>query len=458
MGRGTTGTMNGFSSLSQMSLAVRGRWKLASLVGGGVAIAICLVAAMLPPRYTATAWIVFNNRASDAIVDKNDSLAFSAYVNGEVDLIGSRRVLQNVASQPELLKDPRTLAQQERYQKGKAPLQDWLVDHIGRNTVVASARGVRTVSIATQFDDPVWAATVANLVARSYLGTAVDLKVSPARQNVAFFKAQTATRAAELAREQAELQAFLKATGMTGLEANSDADELQVRALSERLGTAQATRAGTAAESGTGGIDAAVSAGMIASPVVQQLRGAIATQSAALRDMKVLSGPNFPAVVQAQARLDELQGQLAAELAKVSRGIERRNIVAGREGAEIGALEAGKRQMLTATAANRARLQLLNGNVARARANYDAVAARLADVELQSAVDAPSAAILSPATPPRGASFPNWPLVVLLALAAGAVSGVLAALTKELLVPRVRSRLDLETLLGGAPVLCDLTA
>lgn len=450
--------MNGFSSPSQIVLAIRGRWKLACLVGLVVAAAICIVAAILPSRYTAKAWIVFNNRGSDAIVDKNDSLAFSAYVNGEVDLIGSRRVLQHVASRPDLLADPRTLAQRDRYKKGNAPLGDWLVDHIGRNTVVASAKGVRTVSIATQFDDPVWAASVANLIARSYLDTAVDLKVSPARQNVAFFKAQTETRARELAVVQANLQAFLKQTGMTGLEASSDADEMQLRALSERLSNAKAEKAGTAAESGVGGIEVAVSAGMIASPVVQQLRSAIATQSAALNDMKVLSGPNFPAVIQAEARLGALQGQLAAELAKVERGIERRDIVVGRESSELGVLEASKRHLLTSTAADRARLQVLTSDVSRARANYDAVAARLADVELQSAVEAPSAAILSPATPPRGASFPNWPLVLLLALAAGAVSGVLAALTKELLMPRVRSRLDLENMLGGAPVLCDLTA
>lgn len=450
--------MSGFSNITQMALAVRGRWKVACLVAVAVAASICFVAAMLPPRFTATTWIVFNNRGSDAIVDKNDSLAFAAYVNGEVDLINSRRVLQRVAGDPVLLGDPRTLAQRDRHQKGRAPLGDWLVDHIGRNVSVASAKGVRTVSISAEFDDPKWAATVANTIARSYLDTAVDLKVSPARQNVAFFKAQTATRAAELASVQSALDDFLRKTGMTGLEANTNTDELQMRALAERLGAAQAEQAGSAAQSGLGGIDTAIAAGKINSPVVQQLRSSIAGQSAVLRDLQVLSGPNFPAVVQARARLAELEGQLATELAKVTRGVERNNVAVGRESATIGAMEAQKRRLLTSTAADRARLQVLTGDVNRAKANYDAVAARLADVELQSAVEAPSAAILSPAIVPRGASFPKWPNILVLALAAGLVFGVLAALLKELMVPRIRSRFDLEALLGGAPVLCDLTA
>jgi uncharacterized protein involved in exopolysaccharide biosynthesis len=100
----------------------------------------------------------------------------------------------------------------------------------------------------------------------------------------------------------------------------------------------------------------------------------------------------------------------------------------------------------------------LTAGVTRARVNYDSVAARLADVELQSALESPSAAVLSAATVPRGASFPNWLNIAALALAAGVTFGIIAALVKEMLIPRVRSRSDLENMLQGAPVLCDLTA
>ena len=423
-----------------------------------VASSILVVAAFLPPRYASTAWIVFNNRGSDAIVDKNDSLAFQAYVNGEVDLINSRHVLQRVASDDALLRDPQTLAQRDRHQRGTAPIGDWLLDHIARNLTVTSAKGTRTVAISTEFDDPVWAASVANLVARAYLDTAVELKVTPARQNVAFFRRQKAARAAELAAAQTELEAFLRATGMTGLEANTDTEELQMRVLAERLGDARVEQAGTAIRSGLGGIDAAISAGNISNPAVQQLRSSIAAQSAILRDLQVLSGPNYPAVVQARARLSELEGQLSAELGKVARGVDRNNIAVTRKSGQISAMEAQKRQLLTETAGNRAKLAELTAGVTRARVNYDGVAARLADVELQSALETPNAAVLSAATVPRGASFPNWLNIAALALAAGITFGIIAAIVKEMLVPRVRSRSDLETMLRGAPVLCDLTA
>lgn len=449
--------MTGFSSLSQMALAIRGRWKLATAVAAMTFVGIIAVTAMMPPRYTATAWVYFNSRASDTIVD-NDSIGLAAYINAEVDLMRSQRVLQKVASDPVLLNDPRTLEQSQRHQKGNAPLKDWLVNYINKNVTIASAKGGRTVSIAAEFDDPKWSTMVADRMAKAYLDTAVDLRVSPAKRNVAFFRVQKNARAAELAAYQAKLDAFLKATGMTGLEAKSDADELELRTLADRLGATEAARAGTSAQSGLGSVDTAVAAGTISNSVVQQLRAQIASQSAALRELSVLSGPNYPAVVQVRERLSELEGQLAAELSKIERGMVRSARVADRESAGISALEAGKRAEISASSADRARLQVLTGEVARAKTNYDAVAARLAEVELASAVEAPNAAILTPASLPRGPSFPNWVTVFAFALAAAVVCGVIAALVKELLVPRVRSHQDLQMLLGGAPVLCDLAS
>ena len=446
--------MHGLSSLSQIATVLYARRKWMLLVTALVLATAIIVCLIVPPRYTATSVVVFNTRGSDAIVDKNDTLSFNSYVSGEVDLIGSRRVMQRAAADPALRDSPLTLRQQH----GNQPREDWLADFLAANTTITAAKNVRTVSIATAFDDPAFAALAANTIARAYLATSLDLRVAPARQNVAFYRQQKAARTAELGTAQALLDEFLRRTGMTGMEARSDADDLQLRTLAERLGAARADQAGSAAESHVGGIDSAVAAGKISNPVVSQLRQEIAAQSASLRDLSVLSGPNYPTVVQARARLGELQGQLAAELAKVAQGVDRHNTAVTREGNAIGALEAQQRRAMSASAANRSRLAVLDGDVARAKGNYDAVAARLADVELQSSLETPNAAILSPAPVPRGPSFPNWPLIVIAALAAGVVLGAIVALAVELIVPRVRSRDDLEALLAGAPVLCDLTA
>lgn len=451
-------TMHGFTSLSQVAMALRGRWKWALLVAAALLTAIIAVCAVFPRVYTATSVIVFNTRGSDAIVDKNDTLSFNAYVNGEVDLIASRRVMQRAAADPTFLSDPLTRAQIAARKKGMAPEQDWLADFVAAHTQVTAAKNVRTVSIAVESDDARFAALAANTIARAYLATSLELRVSPARSNVQFFRARKAERAGELAEAQSRLDAFVRKTGLTGYESRTDADDLQLRTLAERLSAARVEQAGASAANAVGNVGVAVSAGQITNPVISQLRQEIAVQSAALRDMTVLSGPNYPTVVQARARLDELQSQLAAEIVKAAQGIARQSAATTQESERIGALEAAKRRALSAGAADRSRLEVLNGDVARAKANYDAVAARLAELELQSTLESPNAAILSPARAPRSPSFPNWPLVIATGSIAALLVGAIAALCIELAYPRVRSREDLEALLGGAPVLCDLTA
>ena len=85
-------SMNGFTSLSQVATALRARWKWIALVAATVLVAVVVACAVLPRIYTATSVIVFNTRGSDAIVDKNDTLSFNSYVNGEVDLRRGRQL------------------------------------------------------------------------------------------------------------------------------------------------------------------------------------------------------------------------------------------------------------------------------------------------------------------------------------------------------------------------------
>ncbi len=450
--------MTGFSSLGQMGTALYARRKWMLLVASLVIVLVIGVCAMLPPRFTAVATVVFNTRGADVIVDKNDTWSFGSYINGEVDLMGSRRVMQRAAADPALRDSPLTLAQQQRYQNGNAPREVWLARHLGANTTVASGKNVRTVSLSTTFDDPKFAALAANTIAKAYLATALELRVGPARQNVQFYRQQRTDRARELVQAQQQLADFLQQTGMTGNENRSDADDLQLRTLAERLSAARVEQAGSMAESAVGGVDSAVAAGTITNSVITQLRQDIAKESANLRDLTVLGGPNFPSVVQSRARLDELNRQLGSELAMVTQGVQRRASSISRESATISQLEASQRRQMSASASDRARLEVLEGDVTRAKANSDAVAARLAELELASAVENPNAAILSPADVPRGASFPFWPLIVAAATAAGLLLGAIVALGVELVRPRVRSGENLEQLLGGAPVLCDLTA
>lgn len=450
--------MSGFTSLEQVGRVLLARWRLVAMVAAGILVLTLGVTAAIRPTYTASAEIIFNTRASDPVADKNDSVAFNSYVSAEIDLINSRRSLDRLARDPAFRDSATTRAQIARHKRGPGSTEAWLAAFVEPKISVVQLKNSRTGTVSAVADDPLFAADLANGVARAYLATYVDLRVSPARQNVTFFREQRAARATELSAAQERLQRFLKRTGMTGFENRSDVDDVQLRALGERLTQSQAKLASSRAEGSVGGADAAVSAGAISNAVLQGLRAEIANQSAVLQDLTTLRGPNHPAVVQAKARLAELETQAGAEASKIDAGLQRRTAAAAQEGAAIGALERGKRASISASSANRTELAVLQGDVARAQAAFEAVATRLAERELASALDAPNASILSAATPPRAPSSPNWPLSLLFGFVAGALAGVLAAIVAELRSPRVRSPRDLEAAMGGAPVLCDMAA
>ncbi len=450
--------MTGFTSLSQMVGALRARWRLIAAVAAVVFAAVLGVTALLRPSYSAEADIIFNSRTNDAIVDRGDGTTFNAYMTAEVELLTSRRVLARLATDPRFLHQPSVQALIAAKGWTSAALTDRLVATINAALTVVNDKNSRTVTLTAVAPDPDLAALIANGVSLAYLATNLDLRVAPARTNVAFYRQQKTSRRAELASASARLDDFLRTTGMTGREIASGADDTQLRTLAQERTTSQAQLAQSSAEVAAGDVASGVAAGNIVNSVVQRLRSDIADQTAALADLSVLRGPNFPSVVQARERLGELRAQLAHENAAIAEGLRRRNVSAGLAERRMGTLEAGKRADLSASAGQRSMLAALTGEVERAKANYDAVTARLAEVELASSLEAPNAAVLSPALPPRTPSSPSWPLAVIIGILGGIVAGLTAALLAELRHPLLRSWRDAEAALGGAPVLCDMAA
>lgn len=446
-----------FRSLEQIGIIVGERWRRIGGVAAIVLLVICAVCAALPSSYTANVDIIFNPRASDPVADKADTTAMNAYVSGEVDLINSREMLFRLAGDPTFANDPLTRQQANRYKKGLGPQRDWLIPFINKSVTVTNVKNSRRVTITAVADDRRFAALMANGLARWYLWKNLSLRVMPEQRNVAFFAQQKAQRLVELNTAQQALQAFLKTSGMSGLEAKSDVEDLQLRSLGEKLSQSQTELAATAAERAVGGANTAVSAGTISNAALQALRSDIATQSAALSELAIIRGPNYPAVVQTRARLSELEGQFRAETGRIEQGLQRRNAAALRESRQIGALERDKRLSIGSSSANRGQLALLSGEVERAKAAFDAVALQLVRASLAASLGQPNAAILSPATPPLAPTFPRWPLIIVFGVFAGLACGIMVALASELIGPRVRSVRDLEWTLG-APVLCDMAA
>lgn len=449
--------MSGFHSLEQVFLTLRARWQSITLIAVLVLAVALAGTALVAPSYSAVATVILNTRSTDAIVDTGDGTTFNAYVTAELDLMMSDRVLLRVAADPRLVADPAARAHLATLGLGAAAPTARIASVLRRSLTVTNVKNTRTVTVRADATDPGFAALVANRVAAAYLATNLDLRVAPARANVNFFGQQKAKRAAELTAARARLDDYLRRSGMTGTENGADAYAAQLASLAAQRATSETQLAQSSAEVAVGRVAEGIATGAIVNPVIPRLRSEIAEQSAALADQLVTRGPNFPTVIQARERLVELRAQLDAETVRVGAGLRRRSASARDEASRLGALEAGTRATLSASAAGRSRLSSLQGDVERAKANYDAVTLRLAQVELASALEQPNAAVLSQAVPPPAPSGPSWSLSLVAGTLAGVVAGIGLALALELRRPRVRSWRDVERALG-APVLSDMVA
>jgi uncharacterized protein involved in exopolysaccharide biosynthesis len=164
---------------------------------------------------------------------------------------------------------------------------------------------------------------------------------------------------------------------------------------------------------------------------------------------------NHPANVSAAAEVQTLRNKLAAELSTVKGSINQAAQLAQQRAAEgQRALDAQKQKILE-WKQQRDGLDVLNREVENAQRAYDSAMQRTSELRLTSRLDQTNIAVLNPATAPVKPAAPKVLRNIVLAVLAGAILAVGAALGLELIDRRVRSSADLLDL-DGLVVLAEI--
>ncbi len=448
---------NGFQNLNQVLATLVARWKLVLAMAAAVPLVVLVALIVMEPKYRATATVIFDVRGTDPVAQKTDNQSTSSFVAGEMDLMRSRRIVDQLGRDPAILKDPVVQKRWQEKRKGKAEMGTWVTNYVAPLiSVSTNSRQSRAIDITVQEGDPDFARRIANGMAKAYLDTNLELRVSPARQNVEWLKRQKMLRFADVRAAQKELEAFLRKTGMTGSEIETGVSELKLRSLSSELAKVQADRAEAASVIEDLGPEAAISTGRISSPTVQALRTQIAEQNVALQELSSKYGPNHPAMMVAQRRLESLQTEIDREIGKAAQTLRQRGASTIGEERRVRAMTDDQRRSISVGAGKRSELSILAANVERSKRAYDVVADALTQLQLASSLEQPNARILTMAQLPQKPSFPNWTFSLTVATLAGLLLGIVLALVMELLRQPVRLRSDLERLFPGVPILSEM--
>ncbi|MCE2917040.1 MAG: chain length determinant protein EpsF [Rubrivivax sp.] len=430
-------------TLTQLLSIVRARALLLLAVFAATLAAAVALSLWLPPRWTASAAVVIDVKSADPLAGANSSAMLApSYMATQADILASDRVAQRVVRSLKLGERPELRADWLDDTGGRGNYEQWLAQRLQRRLDVRPSRESNVIELRFSSVDPSFSVAVANTFAQAYLETVLELRTEPARRYTEFFDDRSKYLREQLQQAQTRLSAFQRAKGLVGNDERLDVESARLNDLSSQWVASQGSTADVRSRQVAAGIAPESLPDVLNHPVAQGLRNELARPDARLRELAERLGDNHPSLIEARAAQAELRLKLQQETQRLSAGVGIGAILAeSRESQIKGALDA-QRERVLALRGDRDQWTLLQREVDLAQRAYDAVAARLTQMSLESESDVTNASLLAAAVEPARPSFPHWPLNLTLGAAAGLLLGLAAVLMREGADRRLRTPED----------------
>jgi chain length determinant protein EpsF len=415
----------------------------------GVVLATIIVSLMTQKMYTASATVVVDTKPDPLTVATFSAQSSTAYIATQVDIISSERVADRVVKLLKLDKSPDYLAAWKDSTGGRGDITDWIGQMLKKTVVVTPSRDSSVVEISMTWSDPKTAAVLANAFAQAYIDTNIELKVDPAKQYATWFDERSRALRADLEAKQKRLSDYSAETGIVASnDGRLDVENQRLNELTTQLLTIQALRQDSQSRQRQAGGDSDSMAEVLQSPFISSLKADLSRAEAKLSDIASNVGKNHPDYKNTAAEVASLRARLEAETARIMASLGSTTQVNLRRENEIrAALEAQKKRMLDLTH-ERDQVSVLQNDVATAQRNLDAVTQRLAQSSLESQTQQTNVYLLTTAVEPMRKSSPRYFMNLLVGIFLGGISGLSAAMFRELTDRRVREDQDLSQVTG----------
>ncbi|MCP5433616.1 MAG: polysaccharide biosynthesis tyrosine autokinase [Alphaproteobacteria bacterium] len=456
----------------------------------------------LTPSYTATSTVVLDLRKRE-IIDLQAVLAGlspdSATVDTEVGVMRSRSLLSDVAERLSLAETPEfnpDLAEPGAIERAKRAVTGFLrsvlatAGVLGRperpspdeavarerlaNRIVDQLRGSLVVkrdgtsflmTISATSQDPERAAAIANMVADRYLVQQLEAKFDATKRANTWLSDRLAELRGQVETAEAAVESFRTEAGLLSAE-GSTLTEAQLVDLNSQLTAAKAALAERNARLTAvrqrmrqGGSPDTI-AEVLTSDVIQQLRGQLAEVGRKRAELEGTLGPKHPDLQRVNREMDDLNGQIRAEINRIVANLENEVAVA-RE--RVTSLTASQEQAQTRLVENNnslVRLRELERNAESLRSLYESFLSRFHQTSEQEGLVQSDAQIVSRAVVPNAPSAPRTKLLLLAIVVAGLGAGAGLAALLEILdlgysLPEEIERRTSAPVLGLVPALRD---
>jgi capsular exopolysaccharide synthesis family protein len=453
------------ATLAELYLRVRSvlkrRWKVFAVVAAATFIVLAVGVMLIKPTYTAQTKVRIDP-TRDPVANKDNTArttlsdeAIDTEVSAFYSMALAKQVVDelNLTRAPELVKAAMKAAPANNDEDLRSAIASSLLGGL------SVYREQQTYVLDVDFSDrdPVKAAMISNAFATNYIKGAVGTRTSVATEQAKWYQEQLGKLSGEIAvadnaaatfKAQHGLTVGASDTGFTGTLVDQ-----QVPPLAASLAQAESDAAAGRAEyqaalsqsrrSGSGAVT-----GVLASPVVAQLRGQLAGVTQERDQKQAIYGPRHPMAKQYANNAEELEKQISAESRRIISSL----------GSAAAASEARAQSLRSALdqveniRAEQARASVMANTLDRDADTKRELFKQLtqeAQASLQSSQNSmSSASVVNPAIPPQKPSAPNRPLLLTFAFIVGMAAGAATIAIQEMFSGLIRSSEDVEDKLG----------
>lgn len=457
----------------------------------GIAVAttmfMVLLAFTLPPRYHGEAIVMLDTRKSNVTnVEQVISglTADNGTVRSEMEIIGSRAMINRVVDKLGLMKDPaynralstsvfspstwvKALSSDAAPQSRGENVRTSVLDEVDSRLKTSNDGRSYAIKIGFNGNTPEEAARIANTFAELYLVDQLETKFEATERANKWLSDRLSKMREDLQASENAVAAFKKKNNLTEFSGTTittqQASQVNAQLIEARSLRAQAEARLRGAQSmakSTGSVEA--SSDVLASQLIQRLREQESEVGRALAEMTNRYGARHPLIINKQEELRDLRGKIGNEVSKIVKGLA--NDVEIARAKERSLEEELERLQDQAGKGGQAEVVLkqLQREADANRTLYEGFLARFKQVNEQQNMQEADSRIIAKAEPPLQTSFPNKLLFLLIGVFGGLGLGVLTAFLIEYFdrgfrgMPQIEETLGL-TALGMVPSLKGVT-
>lgn len=430
-------------TINQFIRILRARWILAISVLLFIMTVTLIVSLVLPKSYKSTATIVVDMKPDPVSgIPQLSSMQPAGFLATQADIIQSAHVAQRVVRELRLTENAQTREQWLDTTGGKGNYEAWLGELIGKSLTVEPARESNVIEITYKSVDPGFAAVMANMFAKAYMESLVQMRVDPARGYSNYFEERGRLAREKLEKSQSRLAAAQKEKNILATDERLDVETAKLNELSTQLVVIRGLLADSGSRTNMSKGRADQTPDVLNNALISNLKADLARQQARLEELSARYGDSHPLVVELKANIAETSSKIRTEVQRVTGSLTVSNdINKAREAAAIQAFE-DQRNKLLKLKEQRSELAVLEKEVESNQRIYDAIQFRQSQMNIEGNSSQSNVFLLSQASEPADPSSPRILINMLVATVVGSLLAILATFAYEMSDRRVRCAFD----------------